>query len=232
MKKFLLAAASLLSITLCAQVKRCNLTIKTDAKISKHGFPYWQELQIVSKDTSFTYRLHQANPDVIKKLKPGSYQVAAVSLFNHRVSRKVNLKKKGTVKIKGLQSYYKFAGTAASLSGKLKEGDTLYILFSSNASEDLKEKIAITRDKLGYKAIQYKGISNEVFQDMQFRDEYYQQVIKFEKEAAKAHAPKGETAPKAEFYTLVLKREMRTFIVPVEWGGLSNLKALLFLVEK
>lgn len=232
MKNFLLAAISLLSFSLFAQVKRCNLAVKTDAKISKHGFPYWQELQVASKDTAFTYRLHQAKPDVIKNLKAGAYQVTAVSLFNHRVSKKANLKKKGTVKIKGLQSYYKPANSAVNLSEKLKEGDTLYILFSSNADENLKEKIAITRDKLGYKAIQYKGISNGVFQDMQFSDAYYQQVIKFEKEGRKAHAPKGDTAPKAEFYTLVLNREMRAFTVPLEWGGLSNLKALLFLVEK
>lgn len=232
MKNFLLAAASLLSITLFAQVKRCHLTVKTDAKISPHGFPYWQELRVVSKDTSFTYRLNQSRPDVIKNLRPGLYELTAVSVFNHRMVKKMNLKKKGSVKISGLQGYYKAAGSTANLSEKLKEGDTLYILFSANADENLKEKIAITRDKLGYKAIQYKGISNEVFQDMQFRDEYYQQVIKFEKEGAKAHAPKGETAPKAEFYTLVLNREMRAFTVPLEWGGLSNLKALLFLVEK
>jgi hypothetical protein len=170
---------------------------------------------------------------VIRALRPGSYQLTAVSLFNHRVSKKVAVGKKNiAAKMKGLQAYYTRAAYGVSLSEKLKENDTLYILFNSSADENVKEKIAITKNKLGYKAIQYQGISRQVYQEMQFKDDFYRQVIRFEQEGKKANSPRAETAPKAEIYTLALNREIVSFIVPGEWGGLNNLKALLFLVEQ
>lgn len=233
MKKLLTGASLLLCFFSFAQTARFNLTLKTDDKITIHGFSYWQEMHVRSKDTSFTYQLHRSNPDVIKNLKPGAYQLTAVSLFNHRISKKVQLKKKTPlVKIKGLQSFYQRADEKQTLSATLKENDTLFVLFNSNVDESIREKIAITKNKYGYKAIQYRGITSEVFQDMQFKDEFYKHVIKFEEEGKKANAPKGETAPKAEMYTLALNRKILSFIVPGEWGGMNQLKALLFLVEQ
>lgn len=198
-----------------------------------HGFCYWQEMLVKSKDTSFTYRLHSGNPDVIKNLKPGSYQLTTQSLFNHRVTKKVELNKKTPlVKIKGLQAFYTRIPETKSLTEKLKLNDTLFILYNSSANENLKEKIGITKTKLGYKALQYHGITNEIFQEMQFRDESYKEVIKFEAAGKKANSPKADTAPKAEFYTIELNKEIISFIVPGEWHGLDTVKAVVFLVEQ
>lgn len=198
-----------------------------------HGFCYWQELKVKGKDTSFTARLHHGNPDEIKGLKPGPYILTAISLFGHTVSKKIDLSKKTPlVNFKGLQKFYKRGPAEQNLSEKLKVNDTLFILFNSSADESVKEKIAITKMKEGYKAIQYNGISNQVFQDMQFRPSAYQSVINFEKEGKKANSPKAETAPKAEIYTIELNKEIVSFIVPGEWGGLDKLKAVLFIVEQ
>jgi hypothetical protein len=224
-------ALSILYLGLTAQ--RVSLSVKTDDKITMHGFCYWQELQLKSKDTSFTYKLHSGNPDVIKNLKPGTYTLTARSLFNNVLCKKVEVNKKTPlVKFKGLQAYHKRMSDGKNLSEKLKLNDTLYILYNSNANEADREKIAITKTAQGYKALQYRGISNEVFQDMQFKDEFYKDVIKFESEGKKANSPKGETAPKAEIYTVALNKELVSFIVPGEWGGLGKLKAMLFLVEQ
>ncbi len=231
MKKVLFAVTFFCSLFLFGQT-RADLSVAPDDKITMHGFGYWQELLVKSKDTSFSYKLHTTNPDVIKGLKPGSYQLTAVSLFNHRVCKKVKLDKKTPlVKLKGLQSFYKRAPETKNLTEKIKLNDTLYLLFSSSNNENVREKIAVTKTKAGYKAIQYKGITNEVFQEMQFRDEAYKAVVKFETEGKKANSPKAETAPKAEVYTIALNKEILSFIVPGEWHGLDNVKAVLFLVE-
>lgn len=233
MKKLFFSVACIFStLFLFCQNQRYSLSVKTDDKISMHGFSYWQVLELKSKDTAFTYRLHSGNPDIIHNLEAGTYTIAVSSLFNDRVKKKVVLKKKTPlVKIKGLQSFYKRIPETQTLSEKLKLNDTLYILFSSSANESVKEKIGLTKTTLGYKALQFQGTSHEIFQEMLIKDDMYKEVLQFEKDGKKANSPKAETAPMAEVYTLELNREMISFIVPGEWGGLNKLKAILFLVE-
>lgn len=231
MSRLLFLLILLASFPLFSQ-KRFTLSVRPDDKITMHGFCYWQEVLVLSKDTSFKAKLHRNNPDEIKNLKPGSYKLIARSLFNHRIVKKVTVSAKASdVKLKGLQSYYKRSGGEQNLSEKLKLNDTLYILYSSNADENVKEKIAITKIKDGYKAIQYSGIGFEIVQEMTFKSEAYKQVVKFETEGKKANSPKAETAPKAEIYSIALNKEVVSFIVPGEWEGLNKLKAVLFLIE-
>jgi hypothetical protein len=233
MKKALFSV-TLLFVTLLARgQQRFTLSIKTDDKITMHGFCYWQELQVKSKDTSFTTHLHRSNPDEIKNLKAGTYTLTAVSLFNGRIAKKIELNKKTPpVKWKGLQAFYKRVTEKQSLSEKLKMNDTLFILYSSSADENAKEKIGITKTANGYKAIQYRGISQEVQQEMQFKNEFFKDVVAFEANGKKANSPKAETAPVAEIYTLALHKDIISFIVPGQWNGLDQLKAKLFIVEQ
>lgn len=233
MKKILFSVTLFFISVLVWGQQRLSLSLKTDDKITMHGFCYWQELQVRSKDTSFTTRLHRGNPDEIKGLKAGTYTLTAFSVFNGKVTKKVELNKKtAPVNWKGLQAFYKRVPEKESLSEKLKLNDTLFILYNSSADESVKEKIGITKTAAGYKAIQYKGIGQEVQQEMQFRDEFFKDVVAFEANGKKANSPKAETAPKAEIYTLALNKEIISFIIPGQWNGLDNLKAKLFIVEQ
>ena len=83
-----------ISFSAISQTKRVELQIKTDDKISVHGFSYWQQVNIKSVDTSFSLSLHKKNPDVISNLKAGNYTVSVTSVFNTQVSKKVSLQKK------------------------------------------------------------------------------------------------------------------------------------------
>ena len=191
---------------LFSQSNNYSLQIKTDDKPSLHGFSYWQQIKVVSKDTSFTYRLHTGNPDEIKNLKAGTYKVAVLSLFNHYISKKIILNKKTPlIKFSGLSAYYVKTANAINLSQKLKLNDTLFIVYSNTKDESLKEKMGVTKTKLGYTVIQYKGISNEVFQEMMVNEATYKSVIKFEADGKKANSPKADTAPVAEVYSMELK---------------------------
>lgn len=222
-----------LTSTLFSQNNRFSLQIKSDDKPTLHGFSYWRNIKITSKDTSFSSSLHRANPDVFKNLKGGTYSITVSSLFNHHVSKKIELNKKTRlIKISGLCSFYIKTNETTSLSEKIKLGDTLYIIFSANQNENLKEKLAVTKTKTGYAMMQYKGVSNEVFQEMQINENTYKAIIKFENDGKKANSPKGETAPVAEIYTIELNKEITTFIVPGEWHGIDNLKGILLAVEK
>jgi len=233
MKRIFFSVTLLFIAVLAWGQQRFPLSLKTDDKITMHGFCYWQQLQVKSKDTSFTTHLHRANPDEIKNLKAGTYTLTAVSVFGGKLSKKVELNKKtAPVKWKGLQAFYKRVPEKESLSGKLKLNDTLFILYSSSADENAREKIGITKTASGYKAIQYRGISQEVQQEMQFKDEFFKDVVAFEANGKKANSPKAETAPKAEIYTIALRKEIISFIVPAEWNGMNNLKAKLFIAEQ
>src|ERR1700756_3239112 len=90
-------------IAIFSQNNLFSLQIITDDKPSVHGFSYWQQLKVVSKDTSFTYQLHSSTPDVISNLKPGIYKIAVSSVFNHYISKKIELHKKtAPLKFSGL----------------------------------------------------------------------------------------------------------------------------------
>ena len=223
----------ILYATFFSQNNSFSLQIKTDDKPSFHGFSYWQQIKVVSKDTSFTYRLHTANPDVIKNLKPGTYKIAVTSLFNHYIGKKIELNKKTPlIKFAGLSAYYIKTPATTNLSQKLKLNDTLFIIYSNTQNESAKEKMGITKTKIGYTVIQYTGISNEVFQEMGINEATYKAVIKFETEGKKNNSPKAETAPVAGIYSVELNKELTTFIVPGQWDGFNNLKGILLLVEQ
>ena len=216
-----------------AQTKRVALKIKADDKISAHGFSYWSELKITSADTSFYYSLHMQNPDIIPGLKQGEYTVALSSVFNTRIFKKVKLQKNTTsVKFTGLQNIYTKAISLVNLSEKIKLRDTLYIIFSTKGEAISYEKIGITKTLLGYTAIQYAGLTNDIFQTMQFNEGLYKYVNELETSCKKENAPKAETARVAEVYSFELNNEISSFIVPGNWGGLNRLKAVLFAVER
>lgn len=228
---FLLLATFFCGVIL-SQNTRCTMQIKTDDKPSLHGFSYWRHIKVVSKDTAFVYRLHTANPDAIAGLKPGAYKVGVVSIFNHYVSKKVELNSASPViKFNGLPGYYLKPKAPGNLCEKIKPGDTLFVIYSNTANENDKEKLAITKTKLGYTAIQYKGISNDIVQQMMVKSDLYKAVVKFETEGKKANSPKAETAPLAEVCTIELNRGTEVFIIPGKWDGYNNLKAVLFAVE-
>jgi hypothetical protein len=222
-----------LSFSIKAQTERVVMKIKSDDKISAHGFSYWSELKITSADTSFYYSLHMQNPDVIPNLKRGEYTVTLSSVFNTRLLEKVNLQKNTTsVKFTGLQNIYAKASPLTYLSDKIKLNDTLYIIFSTKGGSITYEKIGITKTPLGYVAMQYSGLTSDVFQTMQFKQGLYKYVIELEAACKKANAPKAETAPVAEVYTFELNKEINSFIIPGNSNGFNLLKAILFAIER
>ncbi len=222
-----------LSFSLTAQTKRVELQIKTDDKISVHGFSYWKELKITSADTTFTYSLHTKNPDVISNLKQGSYTIRVSSVFNTHVSKKTNLQKKITlVNFCGLPKVYHQPANNVNLTEKIKLHDTLYILFSTNRDNINAEKIGITKTGIGFTAILYEGITNNVFTYMQCPNDLYKFVTEFEASLKKANSPKAETAPTKEVYSIELNKEVSSFIIPENMNGLDRLKAILFAVQR
>lgn len=231
MKHLFLFVASLFAMTVFSQ-GRINVSVAPDDKITMHGFCYWQELFVKSKDTSFNYKLHSGAPDMLKNIKPGAYTLYASSVLGNRVKKKVSVSaKSGVVKLKGLGSFYKRVDATVNLCKKLRSGDTLVILYSSTSNESDREKIAVTFNKItGYKAIQYKGLTNEVLQEIGFREAVFKDLIEFEEKGKKANSPKAETAPQASVYTICLKKEIVSFIIPGD-EGLNGLKAKLFIIE-
>jgi hypothetical protein len=224
----------IVSFSIEAQIKRVELQIKTDDKISVHGFSYWKELKIKSTDTSFSYPLHTKNPDIIPNLKTGNYTITITSVFNTLVSKKANLQKKITLlKFTGLATTYHKALDVPNLTEKIKLHDTLYIIYNTPRNDESNHvKIAITKNKDGFAAILYEGLTSTVFSTMQFNPDLYKHVVEFETSGKKANSPKAETTDNKEVYTIELNKETTSFIIPGTWGGLDKLRAILFIVQK
>ena len=222
------------SFSIKAQTKRGELEIKTDDKISVHGFSYWKELKIKSADTSFSYSLHNKNPDIINNLKAGNYTITVTSIFNTQISKKVSLQKKTTpLKFTGLATTYHKAPDTPSLTEKIKLHDTLYIIYNTPRNDESNNmKLAITKNKDGFVAILYEGLTSTVFSTMQFNPDLYKHVVEFETSGRKANSPKAETTDNKEVYTIELNKETTSFIIPGVWGGLDKLRAILFIVQK
>jgi len=219
--------------SLNAQTKRVELQIKLDDKISIHGFSYWKELKITSKDTSFTCPLHTKKPDVIPNLKQGNYTVTVISVFNTRISKKVALQKKSTIlKFAGLPMAYHQNTDGVKLTDKIKLHDTLYIIYSTTKDGVSSEKIGLTKTENGYTAILYDGITNAVFNYMMVTANQYKHVVEFETDLKSKNAPKAETAAIKETYTIELNNEISTFIMAENNKGIDKLKAILFIVQR
>ena len=218
-------------LALFQQSNNYALEIHTDDKSTLHGFSYWGEVKITSKDTSFYYALHSSNPDKIEGLKKGMYTVTCTSVFNHSVSKVVDLGKKklSKIKFKGLQSYYKKAPEIINLSERIKNNDTLYIIFSSNHSGMIAyEKLGIVKKNGKIIAIQFKGLTSDIFQEAGIAEDQFKDVIKFELEAKKLKA--NPSCNNYETYSMELNGEIFSFVDKTcSWQGLNALKASLFV---
>jgi len=224
----------LISFSVLAQTKRVELQVKTDDKISAHGFSYWQQLNIKSADTSFSISLHKKNPDVISNLKAGNYTVSTTSVFNNHVSKKVSLQKKSTLlKLTGLSATYHKTLDNILISDKIKLNDTLYIIYNTSRNDENNNvKIGIAKTSTGFTAILYEGLTSTIFTTMLCPKDLYKNVIEFETSAKKSNSPKAETTDNKEVYTIELNKEINTFIIPGTWQGLDKLRAVLFAVQK
>jgi hypothetical protein len=222
-----------ISFSAISQIKRVDLQVKTDDKISAHGFSYWQELKIKSTDTSFSLPLHKKNPDVISNLKAGNYTVSVTSVFNTQVDKKINLHKKITLlKFTGLTTIYNKAPDNVSISEQIKLNDTLYIIYNTSRNDENNNvKIGIAKTNTGFTAILFEGLSPKVFSTMQQPKDLYKYVVEFETSAKKTNTIQAETTDNKEVYTIELNKKINSFIIPGTWQGLDKLRAILFAVQ-
>jgi hypothetical protein len=216
-----------------AQKDKFQIQITADDKESIHGFSFWNEIKVVSKDTSFYYSLHSYTPDTVTITKKGIYTVSCKSVFNHSISKSVEIKKKGKTKIKlqGMRDFYKHAPEAINLTERVKNMDTLIIICSTGNPAISYSKIGIVKKDGKYIAMQFKGLTDDIFQVMQISDLQYAEVIKFEAIGKKLKPnPSCETP---ETYTIELNREIFSFVdTSCQWHGFDVLKAVLFILER
>ncbi|MCD6067918.1 MAG: hypothetical protein K0S33_2744 [Bacteroidetes bacterium] len=217
------------SFSLWAQSPK-KISLCTDDKTSKHGFSFWSDVKVQSKDTSFYYLLHSQKKDIIEVLKPGEYTLTFNSVFGDKVRKNISIgsKKKYKLKVKGLRAAYAEVPTTLSFMDKLKTNDTVFIISSGLESINY-EKIAITRLADGrYKSLQYQGLTDDVFNEYTQGEKTYLQASTYEK--AVKTLPASTCIPhiitfsyKKQYYSLLDKSCPENTI--------TRIKALMFLVE-
>ncbi|MFL5753406.1 MAG: hypothetical protein ACJ76F_08365 [Bacteroidia bacterium] len=223
----------LISLCTLTSYSQNNYSLKliTDDKLSAHSFSYWGEVRVKSADTSFYYSLHSVFPDVVNVNKPGTYTITCTSVFGDAISKTVKIKKpESKLKLKGMKSYYKAAPTLINLSERMKNNDTLFIVYSTGYPAFYYEKIGVAKKDGKYYAIQYQGLTTDIFQTMQINENQFKEVVKFEMLSKELKPSPSCSNP--EFYTLELSREIYSFTdASCNWNGFNNLKSVLFIVE-
>lgn len=209
-----------------------QLQLKTDDKLSAHSFSYWGEVKIKSADTSFYYALHSTEPDVINLAKPGTYTVTCTSVFGDRITKTMKIKKAKTkLKLKGMSNWYKPSPKLINLSERMKNNDTLFIIHSTGYPAFSYEKLGVAKKDGKYYAIQYQGLTTDIFQTMQVTEGQFQEVVKFEMLSKELKPSPNCTQP--EIYTLELNKESYSFTDnSCSWDGFNNIKAVLLRVEQ
>jgi hypothetical protein len=225
----IIPAMLLASVSLFAQSKKISLS--TDDKKSQHGFSFWTDVKVQSKDTSFYYLLHAEKHDVIEVLKPGDYTLTFNSVFGDKVKKQISIgsKKKYKLKVKGLQAMYKEVAPSVTFMDKVKtEKDTVFII-SSGLETISYEKMGLTKLANGnYKAMLYQGLTDDIFTDYQQNEKMYNKAASYE--AVVKGLPASTCIPsivtfcyKKQYYSLLDKSCPENTI--------NKIKGLMFIVE-
>lgn len=217
------------SVNLSAQNKK--VILKTDDKLSRHGFSFWFDVQVKSADTSFYYLLHSQKKDVFEVSKPGTYTLIFHSVFGHTHTQSfvVGDKKSVKVKVKGLAKAYSEVSTTMTLCDKMQANDTVYII-SSTAGAIEYEKLGVVKLADGrYKALQFVGLTTDVFQEFTVSANEFEQIINIEKNV-KLLSIKSSCAPNV--YTIMLRRQYYTTLdKSCLEKTIDLMKAVLFLIK-
>jgi hypothetical protein len=208
-----------------------SLKLITDDVQTAHSFSYWGEVKVKSADTSFYYSLHSITPDLISLNKPGTYTITCTSVFGDAITKTAKIKKPlSKLKLKGMKSYYKAAPTLINLSERMKNNDTLFVVYSTGYPVFYYEKLGVAKKDGKYYAIQYQGLTTDIFQSMQINENQFKEVMKFEMLSKELKPSSSCVNP--EVYTLELSREIYSFTdASCNWNGFNNLKSVLFIVE-
>lgn len=230
MSKLLIILFSLISLLGYSQATK-KITLKTDDKTTLHNFSFWLDVKVKSADTSFFYALHSNKKDVIEVLKEGKYTLTFNSIFGDKITKEIVIgpKAKYKLKVKGLNAMYGKVPTINNFSDKLNAGDTLYFIYSTTGSDIAFEKMAVTKLPNGrYKAMLFKGLTDEVFMEYGC-DENTFSVVKSTEKLLKEKKT-GNLAP--DIYTYCLRNAYYSIADPsCNLKALDRMKARLFLVE-
>jgi hypothetical protein len=206
-----------------------KVKIKIDNKIQEGNFKFWLYVKVEHIDTSFFHQLNQKNESVTLT-KKGKYTFTFYSIFGDQLKKQleVNDKNNYTLKTTELTNYFKKQSKTTLFSEQVKPGDTLFVLYLKNGPEMQYEKLGITclPDKR-YKAMLFKGFTEEVFMDYTVKESEFLIVTIAEK------AVKQQTGDcKTDFYCFGLRKKFYIISDPsCNYPVIDKIKMRLFIVE-
>lgn len=211
-----------------AQVSK-KVKIKLDNKNLEGNFKLWFYVKVAHADTSFFHQLNQKN-EVLNLTKKGKYIFTFYSIFGDQYTKQLEISDKNnyTLNVSGLNKYFKKQANTTLLSDQVKTGDTLFVLYFKNGTEMQYEKLGITclPDKR-YKAMLFKGFTEEVFMDYTVKESEFS-VVKTAEKAVKQQSGVCKT----DFYCFGLKKNYYIISDPsCSYNVIEKIKLRLFIVE-
>jgi len=211
-----------------AQVSK-KVKIKLDNKNLEGNFKLWFYVKVAHADTSFFHQLNQKN-EVLNLTKKGKYTFTFYSIFGDQYTKQLEISDKNnyTLNVSGLNKYFKKQANTTLLSDQVKTGDTLFVLYFKNGTEMQYEKLGITclPDKR-YKAMLFKGFTEEVFMDYTVKESEFS-VVKTAEKAVKQQSGVCKT----DFYCFGLKKNYYIISDPsCSYNVIEKIKLRLFIVE-
>jgi hypothetical protein len=206
-----------------------KVKIKLKNKNLEGNFKLWLNLKVEHSDTSFYYSLNQSN-NILNLNKKGKYTFTFYSIFGDQFKKEleVNDKKNYTLNVSNLNKYFKKQNKSSLFSDNIKPGDTLFVLYFKNGPEIQYEKLGITclPDKR-FKAMLFKGFTEEVFMDYTVKEKEFSIVNTAEK-AVKQQS--GDC--KTDFYCFGMNKNYYIISDPsCNYNVIEKIKLRLFIVE-
>jgi hypothetical protein len=225
---YIILLLTLYSTCLSAQASK-KVKIKLDNKNLEGNFKLWFYVKVQHTDTSFFHQLNQKN-EVLNLTKKGKYTFTFYSIFGDQYIKQIELTDKNnyTLSVSGLNKYFKKQAKTTLFSEQVKPGDTLFVLYFKNGPDMQYEKLGITclPDKR-YKAMLFKGFTEEVFMDYTVKESEFSIVTIAEK------AVKQQTGDcKTDFYCFGLRKKFYIISDPsCDYPVIDKIKMRLFIVE-
>ena len=206
-----------------------KVKIKLSNKNLEGNFKLWSCVKVSHADTSYIYQLNQKN-EVLNLTKKGKYTFTFYSIFGDQYKKQLELTDKNNyvLSVSGLNKYFKKQTKTSLLSEQVKPGDTLFILCIKNNPEMQLEKLGIAclPDKR-YKAILFKGFTEEVVMDYTVKESEFSIVNTAEK-TVKQQSGNCKT----DFYCFGLKKNYYIISDPsCNYNVIEKIKLRLFIVE-
>lgn len=218
-------------LSIHSQTKLHKLTIEVDFHDFGIYHEYWNQIELVSKDTVLTSYLSRAYKQIrIDSIPTGSYTVRLLSVFGHVITDSITFDKRITKKIQfeNLDNYYEILENKPLFYQSMQDSDTLVILYSETGCfhSDF-GKMQFIKTGNTWLAQLYNPFTGKLLEQRKIQIEKFTHVVAIERYMNQSNDSYECTT--VAYYSLQFDRKIKRHIDgSCSWDGYRKLKEDIF----